>query len=63
MIGRQQQARRIREGAVVRKPFRIGMPVRADDRQIFNELIKIPCNRSGRGIGGEQPIRIEFVYW
>ena len=62
VVGRQQQARGIGEVAVVRKPFRVGVTMRADDRQVFDELVEVPCNRSRGRIGREKPIGIEFVH-
>ena len=62
VIRREQQAGRIGERGVVREPLGVGMAVGADDRQVFDELVKRPCDRPRIRIGGKKPIRIEFVH-
>ena len=58
----EQQAGRIREGHVVREPFRVGMPVRADDGQVFDELVQRARDGPRVRISGKKPIGIEFVH-
>ena len=38
MVGHNEQPRRIRKGQVVGEPLRIGVTVRADDRQLFDRF-------------------------
>ena len=62
VIGREQQAGRIGERHVVREPFRIGMPVRADDRQVLDEAVEFAGDGSRGRVDRKQPIGIEFVH-
>jgi len=56
MVGMEQQFRRIAEGRVAREPGRIGMPVRADDRQVGYLLIESARDLALRQVGGEQSV-------
>ena len=62
MIRREQQARGIRKGHVVRKPLWIGVPMGADDGQVPDQLVKIARNCPRGRIGRKQPVGIEFVH-
>ncbi len=60
VVRRQQQAGRVGERRVGREPLRIGMPVRADDRQAGHIVIQTPRDRPDLGFGREKTIRIKL---
>ncbi len=59
MVRRQQQFGGIAEGFVAREPARIGVAVRADDRQAGDRGVKLARQRPRRRIGGEQTVGME----
>ena len=62
MIGLQQQLGGIAEGRIGGKPFRVGMPVRADDRQVRNLAIERAGNGAYGRVGREEPVGIEMEW-
>ena len=62
MIRREQQARGIGERHVVGEPLRVGVTVRTDDGQVFDELVQIARDGTRVRVGGKQPIGIELVH-
>ena len=40
VIWRNKETHRVRKGGVIRKPLRVRMPVRADDGQTLDALVK-----------------------
>ena len=53
VIGDQQQAGRIRETFVLGKPARVGVSVRADDRQVFDAFVKTTGDLAGVRVNGK----------
>ena len=41
------------------EPLRIGMPVRADDRQVGNRTVKLPRKLPCRWIGWKEPVGVK----
>ena len=60
VIGRDEQRRRIRERRVVGEPLRIGVPVRADDRQVLDRRVEASREVARRRVGGKQPVGMEI---
>src|SRR5439155_14816890 len=60
MVRRDEQRRRIAEWLIVREPLRVGVPVRAHDRQVFHRCIEPTREVALRGIGREEAIGMEF---
>lgn len=56
MIGMEQQLRRIAEGRIAREPGRIGMPVRADDRQARHLLVESARDIALRRVGRKEAV-------
>ena len=54
-----QQLRRIGERLVLGEPARIGVAVRADDRQVLDAGIEVARDRPRPLFGGKQQIRID----
>ena len=59
MVRHDQQLGRVGEGRVAGKPGRIGVAVRADDRESFHLGEKRAGDGAGALLGGEQPIGVE----
>ena len=49
-----------RERRIAREPLRVSVPVRADDRKGLHGGVQAARHGPGRGLGGEQPVRIEL---
>ena len=60
MVGHDQQRRRVGERRVVGEPLRIGVAVRADDRQVAHRRVERRGRAARGGIGGEEPVGMEF---
>jgi hypothetical protein len=58
VIGHDQQLRRVRKRLVQRKPARVRMTMRADDRQVLDRGIERAGQRKRASFGGKQQIRI-----
>ena len=56
MVRNHEQLRGVREWQVLGIPAGVGVPVRADDRQVADRLEEFARNRPGRGVGGEQAV-------
>ena len=59
VVRRYEQLRRIGKRRILGIPARIGVPVRADDRQPSDFGMKAPRHRPGALLDGEQPVRIK----
>src|SRR5437868_1846499 len=59
MVGREQQFRGVGPRFVGREPGRIGVPVRADYRQVLDARIELSGDRTYSRLRGKQPVRIE----
>ena len=56
VVRRDEQRRRVRERRVVGEPLRIGVPMRAHDRQVLDRRVEAPRKVARRGIGGEEAV-------
>ena len=59
VVGNDEQPRRIGERRVVGEPLRIGVAVRADDRQAGDRRVERARNVARLGIGGKQSVRVQ----
>jgi hypothetical protein len=59
VVGDQQQARGVREWRVGRKPRRVGVTVRADDRQAAHAAVDAPRNGAHAWVGRQQPVFVQ----
>ena len=59
MVGDDEQLRWIGERRVVGEPLRIGVPVRAQDRQFGDRRMKLAGDRAGLRFGGKQTVRVQ----
>jgi hypothetical protein len=59
MIGPQEKADRVLKWLVIGKPGRIGMAVRAYDRQFFDFREKLGGDAALGGIGGEETMGVK----
>ncbi len=59
VVGDDEELRGIGEGQVLGVPARVGMAVRADDRQVADLGVERARKAAHRGIGRKQPIRIQ----
>ena len=60
VVGHDEKPSRIRERLVVGEPLRVGMAMRADDRQVGDRPVKLARDRPRRRIRRKQPIRMEL---
>ena len=60
MVRLQQQRGRILERRIAGEPGRIGMAMRADDRQITDRVIKPPRDRADMGVDREKPVGVKL---
>ena len=60
MIRRNEQGGRIGERCVVGEPLRIGMPMRAHDRQVLHRRVQCAGERALARLRGEQTVGIEL---
>ncbi len=60
VIGSQQQLGRVAERFVAGEPRRIGVTVRADDRQAGDGAIEFARDCAGGGIRGKQPVGMQI---
>src|ERR1035438_6054445 len=61
MIGNDEKLGWIGKWLVLREPLRVGMPVRADQRQVPHITVEPPGNLSQCGISGEKPVVMSQV--
>jgi len=59
VVGREQQAGGVGEGRVRREPLRVGVAVRADDRQAGHFFVEPARHAPHRRVRREQPIFVE----
>ena len=59
MVGHDQQLRRVGKWRVFGIPARLGVPVRADQRQVADALEQIARDVAGRGVGGKQAVVVQ----
>ena len=59
VVGHDEQPRRIGEGRVVGEPLRIGVAVRADDRQLGDRRVEPRAMSRVSRIGGKQSVRMQ----
>src|SRR6266478_2155064 len=60
VVGPQQQANRVLERRVVRKPGGVRVAVRADDGKAFDRREELHGDPAHAGIGGEKPLCIKM---
>ena len=59
MVGRHEQLRGVGKRLVLSKPARIGMAVRADDRQIAHLFVQRAGQIAGAALGREQAVVVQ----
>ena len=60
VIRRDEQRRSVGERRVVGEPLRIGVAVRAHDRQVLHRRVEAAGERARRRVGREEPVRMEI---
>ena len=56
VVGNDEQPRRIGEGRIVREPLRVGVAVRAEDRQPGDRSVEPARDVARLAVGGEQSV-------
>jgi hypothetical protein len=59
VVGLQQQLAGVAERFVQREPRRVGMAMRADDRQVRDFGVEFARDRPYAGFGGEQAVGVQ----
>ena len=59
MVGHDQQLRRVGEGLIIGEPARIGVAVRADDRQVLDRGVEPTGDVARRGVRRKEAIGME----